>query len=272
MSDLHLLRLAVDPAGLERVARARRFGDEDDSGYRLHALLAGLFGDLAPAPWQLDGHSPGRNRVVWAYADQPWESLQEVIHRRFEDPATVGLDADVISLLRGALAWEGCASKPMPAFISGQRVACDVRACATVRVHADLPGIVATVDHGAVAARRAGDEVDVLVAEALRRSRSGSPVHMNKMDAIAIYTGWLRAALERLGGFTVEGVALTGHRQVQVIRKHHAQGGRRDMRLPEVIAGSTLMVTDPVAFRAALVRGIGRHRAFGFGMLLLKPI
>ena len=41
--------------------------------------------------------------------------------------------------------------------------------------------------------------------------------------------------------------------------------------LPEVIAGSTLIITDPTAFRVALARGIGRHRAFGFGMLLLKP-
>jgi CRISPR system Cascade subunit CasE len=26
-----------------------------------------------------------------------------------------------------------------------------------------------------------------------------------------------------------------------------------------------------VAFRALLARGVGRHRAFGFGMLLLRP-
>ena len=33
----------------------------------------------------------------------------------------------------------------------------------------------------------------------------------------------------------------------------------------------TLRVTDPAAFAAGLARGIGRHRAFGFGMLLLAP-
>lgn len=272
MPDLHLLRLAVDPAGLERLARARRFGDEDDNGYRLHALFAGLFGDVAPVPWRLDDRPQGRNRVVWAYTDQPWESLQGAINRRFEDPGAVGLDADLISLLRGALAWEGCASKSMPEFVVGQRMACDLRACATVRVHGDLPGIPAGSDHGAVAARKAGDEVDVVVAEALRRSRGGASVHMHDLDAGAIYAGWLRTALERLGGFTVEGIVLIGHRHVQVIRKHHAHGGRREVRLPEVVAGATLTIADPTAFRAALARGIGRHRAFGFGMLLLKPV
>lgn len=271
MPDLHLLRLAVDPAGLERLARARRFGDEDDSGYRLHALLAGLFGDLAPVPWRLDNRPQGRNRVLWAYTDKSWDMLQQAICRRFDDPVAAGLDADLISLLRGALAWEGSASKPMPAFLPGQQVACDLRACATVRVHGDLPGIAAGSGHGAVTARKPGDEVDVLVAEALRRSRGGPPVHMHQLDAVAVYTGWVHAALGRLGGFTVTRVTLTGQRQVQVVRKHHAQAGRRDVRLPEVIAEATLTVIDPAAFCAALARGIGRHRAFGFGMLLLKP-
>ena len=33
----------------------------------------------------------------------------------------------------------------------------------------------------------------------------------------------------------------------------------------------TLTVGDPDAFSRLLARGIGRHRAFGFGMLLLRP-
>jgi len=30
-------------------------------------------------------------------------------------------------------------------------------------------------------------------------------------------------------------------------------------------------VRDPTGFAALLARGVGRHRAFGFGMLLLRP-
>lgn len=33
----------------------------------------------------------------------------------------------------------------------------------------------------------------------------------------------------------------------------------------------TLTVTDPAFFAQALAVGIGRHRASGFGMLLLRP-
>jgi len=40
---------------------------------------------------------------------------------------------------------------------------------------------------------------------------------------------------------------------------------------PDVTFTGTLEVTDSAAFSALLARGLGRHRAFGFGMLLLAP-
>jgi len=36
------------------------------------------------------------------------------------------------------------------------------------------------------------------------------------------------------------------------------------------LIGGTLSVRDPEAFAAALAAGVGRHKAFGFGMLLLR--
>ncbi|MEE8524028.1 MAG: type I-E CRISPR-associated protein Cas6/Cse3/CasE [Thermoanaerobaculia bacterium] len=40
---------------------------------------------------------------------------------------------------------------------------------------------------------------------------------------------------------------------------------------PDALLTGTLEVTDPDAFATLLARGVGRHRAFGFGMLLLRP-
>jgi CRISPR system Cascade subunit CasE len=42
--------------------------------------------------------------------------------------------------------------------------------------------------------------------------------------------------------------------------------GRRDVTFE-----GELQVADAAAFAALLARGVGRHRAFGFGMLLLRP-
>ena len=40
---------------------------------------------------------------------------------------------------------------------------------------------------------------------------------------------------------------------------------------PDVVFAGRLRVTEPAAFGAWLGRGVGRHCAFGFGMLLLRP-
>ncbi len=271
MPDLHLLRLLVDPAGVERLARARKIGDEDDHGYRLHALMTGCWGDAAPSSWRLDPKAGGRNLTIWAYAAQPWSDLSAVSAARFTDPTAVDLDPDLVSLLRGALVWEQCASKPMPRFTAGQTVGCDVRACATVRLHRELPGISAGNGHGAVAARKAGDEVDALTAEALRRSQNGGSLHMQDLNPEAVYQAWLASALARCTGQTPSDVRVTGYRSSQCLRKNHANGGRRAVILPEVLGSGTMTITDPEAFALTVARGVGRHRAFGFGMLLLRP-
>lgn len=63
---------------------------------------------------------------------------------------------------------------------------------------------------------------------------------------------------------------LEGFRIVRLLRK--AEGaGRRDFLAPQAKLGGILTVQDGTAFQTLLARGIGRHRAFGYGMLLLRP-
>jgi CRISPR system Cascade subunit CasE len=40
---------------------------------------------------------------------------------------------------------------------------------------------------------------------------------------------------------------------------------------PDAILVGTLRVSDEGGFRSLLRRGVGRHRAFGFGMLRIRP-
>jgi CRISPR system Cascade subunit CasE len=40
---------------------------------------------------------------------------------------------------------------------------------------------------------------------------------------------------------------------------------------PQALVKGVLSITDSNAFNRLLARGIGRHRAFGYGMLLLRP-
>jgi CRISPR system Cascade subunit CasE len=68
------------------------------------------------------------------------------------------------------------------------------------------------------------------------------------------------------GTSTLNTAHLTEFRR-ELMRRY---GGARIER-PNAVLEGHLMVRDPVAFRALLARGVGRHRAFGFGMLLLRP-
>jgi CRISPR system Cascade subunit CasE len=55
-------------------------------------------------------------------------------------------------------------------------------------------------------------------------------------------------------------------------RRHHREDVRKLVKgRPAVTFEGTLTVTDGEQFEALLARGVGRHRAFGFGMLLLRP-
>jgi CRISPR system Cascade subunit CasE len=48
------------------------------------------------------------------------------------------------------------------------------------------------------------------------------------------------------------------------------RNGRR-IEGPDAVVHGTLTITDPVAFAGLLARGVGRHRSYGYGMLLLRP-
>jgi CRISPR system Cascade subunit CasE len=41
---------------------------------------------------------------------------------------------------------------------------------------------------------------------------------------------------------------------------------------PQALVKGVLNIADSDAFNRLLARGIGRHRAFGYGMLLLRPV
>ena len=47
--------------------------------------------------------------------------------------------------------------------------------------------------------------------------------------------------------------------------------GRRSIDLPEATLHGDMTISDPVAFREKMLVGVGRHKAYGYGMILLRP-
>lgn len=80
-----------------------------------------------------------------------------------------------------------------------------------------------------------------------------------------MYRTWLKGRLKDAA--TVETFRLVG--------LHHNGGrrgrGQKQPEGPNAVVQGTLRVNDAEAFDQRIRRGVGRHRAYGYGMLLLRP-
>lgn len=213
----------------------------DDTGYLVHAALRACFGEDGPQPFVV---LPGKGRVlhVLGYGRADADSLLETA-RAVAKPA-----------LYRALS---SSSRPiddklMPeTWRSGARYGFRVLAC-PVRRRRDADGRVA--------------ERDVFLSEALAKPKD---VHVDREH---VYCDWLCSELRRYDGAAMIEAGLKSFRLTQPARKNRkARPAKLDGRRPEALFEGLLEVMDPAGFGELLARGIGRHRAFGYGMLLLHP-
>jgi CRISPR system Cascade subunit CasE len=246
---LRMLRLEPDMPKVARWGLARGVARPGfDDGYFWHALLKATFGELAPKPFRLVEPSHGRPYLV-GYHTADKEALLDRA-KAFAEPDA----AEAIGL-------HSLAVKDMPTkFKTGVRLGFETRVRPVVRTTRNDP--VAP-----------GREIDVFLAAAISRRDE-------KLDRGLVYTEWLKQELAK-GGASIEprGVKLVSVRRARLLRRGAADGeGHRPLRQtgkkgggPDLVMAGELTVSDPLTFHDHLARGIGRHRAFGFGMLLLRP-
>ena len=235
--SLHLIHLPVPPRAFAEWARGRGFGPRgtQDDGMVLHILLSALFGKGRLQPFRL--FTPDRGEgSLYAYADQATSELVETA-RMVGTPEMLA-----------AVALDRMRAKPMPEPHTGQRLGFDLRFRPVRRL----------TEGGRVRER------DAFVAEACR-DHPQDPQGMTTAgrDREAVYRDWLA---ERLIGAELETAKLVRFQRLRVLRNGRALEG------PDATMHGTLTVTDPATFSTALASGIGRHRAYGFGMLLLRPV
>jgi len=249
---LHLVRLPIDLQALATFAVANGASDED-GGYALHLALRRRFGEAGPQPFRLfaDGPEPA---YLLGYASDP-VALTEMADIPAAEPL---LDA----VFTAAPQW-----RAMPAtWREGARYGFSVRARPVVRFGARRKAERADSDAAKAGENwwaRAG-EVDAWIAA--RTRPDGDP----DLTRDAAYVAWLATRLS--GSATLEaGVELVQFRRVRARRSTHGRPGRSRVEGPEALLAGTLIVADAQAFAHLLARGVGRHAAFGYGMLLLSP-
>lgn len=248
--SLHLLHTQPDARLLAAwVARhhTRHERQPSDLGDALHGLLRAAFGDAAPQPFRYLDERQG----LLAYTSLDAEAIR----------AQVALAEPLAAQTLGLGATDqhaGYRLRPFPTrWPQGQVLAFEVRLRPTVR-----------------AAK--GERDAFLHAVELAQ---GAPLQRE-----SVYVQWLREHLARRESAArepwqgavelLDDVHLAGYQRQQIVRRTQAAGGEsrrgRVIDGPDALLKGHLRVLHPDAFAHLLARGVGRHRAFGFGMLLLS--
>lgn len=246
MSALHMVSL---PLALEPFRRwmATR-GLAADEGRALHHLLSESFGKGVLQPFRLMVGKDKRQATLYAYAQADEAALRQTA-------AETGTP-DALALL----ALSDLRTKPMPeAWKEGRRFAFDVR----VRPVRRLLKPLEEAGGGSAKPFRKGAEVDAFLVAALRNATDGEAGAPDEpMTRESVYRAWLA---ERLAGAArLEAASLARMERTRIARTKITEG-------PDAVFHGELTVTDGDAFARLLARGVGRHTAYGYGMLLLRP-
>lgn len=243
IDPLYLLHTQPDPQRLVAwAARYRLLDEQGDLGYALHALLRAAFGERSPQPFRYLDAKQG----MLAYTRLSGAELTTM--SALADPevaAALGLGQTE--------SHRGMSVRSFPTrWAKGHSLGFEVRVRPIVREG------------------NSGRERDVFLSAAEKAVDC-------KLNRGEVYVQWLRDLLARQGGAELVNANVTRYRQLGVMRKGQKKSGGelRNSRLvygPDAVVAGQLRVSDPEAFAQLLAQGVGRHRAFGFGLLLLRTI
>ncbi len=232
-TPLYMVQMQFSEKAIHRSAKKQGIpGNADDLGYVLHGHLQALFGELAPKPFLGTARRGRINVLAYAIADR--DTLAEKM-RLVAEPAEYR-------------SVHGLATKSMPThWTPGRRLGFEVSVCPIVR-----------------------DRNQERDAYPPKRKIGGEGVAEPTREQV--YGDWLAHRLE--GAAKIEQCRIDHFGVGTLFRRHQArhEGRRRHQipRLPIAKLTGELEIEDGDTFAQKLCRGIGRHRAFGFGLLLIR--
>ena len=239
----HLIHIPIDLRALYAWGEARGLSCRGvfDEGLALHHLLGESFGPAVLQPFRLMVSRGARTGALYAYAAQTHEELAVAAAQTFDPAMASVIDlADLRSHPRPAAAWS-----------AGQRLGFDLRIRPVVRLAKPL-------QMGGEAFRK-GAELDAYLPYVARAPQEA------RLSREEVYLDWLAKRLEGAVDIERSQTVIARCERSMIIRN-----GRR-IEGPDVIIQGTFSIVDPTAYAQLLARGIGRHRTYGYGMMMLRP-
>ena len=252
----HLIHLPFDMRAFNRWIGQRGLVRSNvvDEGYACHILLNSLFGKSILQPFRLFA-SPHRNTAaLYAYSNVDASELKEIAE-------LVGTP-DCLHVIH----LEKLLSKQMPInFSAGQELGFDIRVRPTRRL------ICKVVDQQTGETFSKGAELDAFRVNTLRNYpnewENKAARAQNKGDTrTKIYIEWLAERFSNSVQIEIVDCCLTSFQRRRCIR-----GTGIGFEGPDVTVHGKLTVRQSDTFASQLRNGIGRHKAYGYGMLLLRP-
>lgn len=237
---MHMIDLQIKPDQLVRHAQAHGHNHihDEDLGYAIHSWLRDALGEFAPRSFRPTEQRTGLIRLL-GYCQADAEAIRDRV-QKFATP-----------LAMKVCEWDGLASKPVGdiPWHQGQMLGFEVRSCPIVRGKQG--------ERDAFLAQLPDDD------QKAERNRA------------EVYRQWLSSKLDPAASLDYETFNLKAFRLVSTWRQARSgttqdRAGRRIV-LPDALLSGALTIKNSDEFRTVLYKGIGRHRAFGFGMLLLRP-
>ncbi len=251
-TTLQMIRAEINVRDFQRWMGTKRLQDPD---HAMHCLLKETLGDLAPKPFRLIIPRGGARGVLYGYGRADADALRGAANT-FADP--LQLRALLLSTID---------NKPMPTeWQTGQRLGFETRIRPIVRLQQDPTRVPPNVQRNfREGGMRPGKECDVFLWEAIQHPEKGGMERKRE----EVYREWLAVRLDRKGGATLDldQTKLVSFQRTRAVRKLHT----RHSEGPDAVLRGILTVTDPDSFAKLLADGVGRHRAYGYGMLLLRP-
>ena len=249
-SPVNLMMATIDPAALASWMSHSNTRDRDNA---IHRILTETLGKLAPKPHRaFFPNNPAQAATLYGYTRADAQDLRQQAQ------------ACATPLQTAVLPIQSIMTKPMPDnWREGESFGFDIRLRPILRIRSTPPPPL--LSQQTPSRSRRYREVDAYLHHARLRRSNNLPV----LPPPDVYIQWLADLFRRQGGARL----VEDSAQLRALRHtptNHKTPG--PITGPDIIVQGAITVADPKAFRDLIANGTGRHKTYGYGMLLIRAL
>ena len=249
---LQMLQLELDQRQLASWMGAMGLQDLD---FAIHCLLTECLGESRPRVFRPQTGRDGKSLALLGYCRSREEELEQTLQML------------ATPLQRGVIPRGSVKTKEMPHDWSQvSDLGFEIRVRPIVRLSrrkvAVNPAFAQRLEGAGL---KPGSEYDVHRWRNLLAQTAQEP----PVSKDLAYAEWLSQRAEQQGSCTIDPrcAVVARSQETRAVRDAHQEG----FPGPDVVMRGLLQIQDPSRFEQLLEHGLGRHRAYGYGMLLLRP-